>query len=132
VIGLTVRLLDVAGNAKDEQLTVGVDRTAPIWPQSARSGYWVRDLLAGLDTSRSAWQHSSDGGRTWGNWQALPSTAPSGTRENVLLYTGIPTGGLVRYRIYDLAGNEGISAAVEAGLGLPELNERVYLPSVLR
>jgi len=49
-----------------------------------------------------------------------------------LLYTGIPTGGLVRYRIYDLAGNEGISPAVEAGLGLPELNERVYLPSVLR
>jgi len=129
---LSVRLLDLAGNAATHELVVGVDRTSPYWSGTYGSGYWGADATSGLDVARAMWQQSFDGGSTWSAWQPVTLRAASGTKSLALFYTDIPDQGLVRYRALDLAGNESISPAVEAGLALPPLDERVYIPLVRR
>lgn len=129
---LSVRLLDLAGNAATHDLVVGVDRTSPYWRGTYGSGYWGADATSGLDVARAMWQQSFDGGVTWSAWQPVTLQATSGTRALVLFYTNVPDQGLVRYRAVDLAGNESISPPVEAGLAFPPLDERVYIPFVRR
>lgn len=129
---LSVRLVDLAGNAVTHELIVGVDRTAPYWRGSYGSGCWGADATSGLDVARAMWQQSFDGGTTWSAWQPVTLQAASGTKGLVLFYTDIPEQGLVRYRAVDLAGNESISPPVEAGLAFPPLDEKVYIPLVSR
>ncbi len=128
---LSVRLLDLAGNAATHELSVGVDRTSPYWRGPYGSGYWGADATSGLDVTQAMWQQSFDGGSTWSAWQPVRLQAASGTRSLVLFYTDIADQGLVRYRAVDLAGNESISPPVEAGLAFPPLDEKVYMPLVL-
>ena len=121
---ITVRLLDAAGNAANYLVTIGVDRTPPEWAQADGSGWWVRDRLSGLDVDQVEWSESHDGGHTWGAWQPLSPVKSMGIRMAVLLYTDAPTGGHVRYRAFDQAGNESVSPPLPTGsspsLGSPD------------
>jgi hypothetical protein len=130
-VRLTIRLLDLAGNATERDLATGVDRTAPIWSHAYGSGYWGRDITAGLEVTGAAWQQSLDGGSNWTEWQPLSLHAASGEQGFVLFYSEVPQTGLVRYRAVDRAGNSSVSPPVDAGLEPPPLNEKVYLPLVL-
>jgi hypothetical protein len=131
-VRLTIRLLDLAGNATERELATGVDRSAPIWGHAYGSGYWGRDVTSGLDVTGAAWQQSLDGGTNWTAWQPLTLPASSGEKGLVLFYSDLPQTGLVRYRAVDRAGNTSISPPVDAGLEPPPLDKKVYLPLVHR
>lgn len=129
----TVRLLDAAGNAANFVVVVGIDRTAPAWLQPDGSGFWAQDALAGLDVGRAAWSESHDGGATWGPWHALNVGRAMGVRDPALFHTAAPTGGHVRYRAVDQAGNESISPAIATGTAPgPDGLNRVFMPLIRR
>ncbi len=132
LLHLTVRLLDEVGNAVDHELTVGIDRTGPAWSAPYGSAYWVIDPLAGQDPSQAAYRVSHNGGSSWGDWESLAISASSGTTGYVLYDAGLAPGALVQYRAVDRAGNMCSSPPVETGIEPPPLNQRVYLPAVLR
>ena len=109
---LLVRLLDQAGNATEQALTVGLDRAAPRWFHYGLGSVWVQDAHAGLDPQRAAWSASHDGGATWGDWQALTRPIPPGTTQAIPLNAPDRGGTHVRFRIADMLGHESESDAI--------------------
>ncbi|OGO04030.1 MAG: hypothetical protein A2Y73_01450 [Chloroflexi bacterium RBG_13_56_8] len=98
--------------------------TPPAWLSYAPDDWVtsVQDSLSGLDTTSAAWSKSLDGGDTWGAWQTISLQAISGITLPLQLEAETPyeRGVLVRFRIRDMAGNEGISYPLAA--------EHVWMP----
>ncbi len=105
---VTVRLLDEAGNALDRTVTVRVDSHAPRFLDVTGRTARVQDQTSGLDVSSVAWSSSTDGGVTWGAWQALSVSAEQGTTAAVDLTAPEAAGDYVRFKVLDVAGNEAI------------------------
>jgi len=112
-----VRLLDAAGNASEQAVTVRLDLTPPQWSQYGERSVWVQDTLSGLDTESAAWTASTDWGHTWGEWQPLAVEATAGTTAAVKLT--VPEQGATnwQFRIKDRAGN--VSESALHGLPTP-------------
>ena len=109
---LLVRLLDQAGNAAEHELTVGLDRAAPIWFHYGVGSVWVQDRHAGLDPHRAEWAMSQDGGATWGAWQPLTMAIPPGTTQAIPLNAPDKSGTHVRFRLADMLGQQSESDAI--------------------
>ncbi len=100
-----VRFLDAAGNAVTQRVTIGLDRTKPVWSGIGDRSAVVQDTLSGIDTDNVFWTDSPDGGETWGSWRPLSLAAPLGTVEPVALVAPDEAGPLVRFQVRDRAGN---------------------------
>ena len=108
-----VRLLDRAGNALDIPVQVRLDLAPPQVVETAKGAVVVRDTVSGLDPASAAWSSSSDGGKTWSPWRAipvsgtptLPPTATVGLTEDLHLAAPEGTAGLIRLRVRDMAGH---------------------------
>jgi hypothetical protein len=100
-----VRLLDVAGNATEREVTVRLDRTPPHWPERDDRSAWVQDTVSGLNVQSAEWSSTDDSGRTWTPWQPLALNATMGTTQAVQLVAPAEAGRRVRFRIRDVAGN---------------------------
>lgn len=119
---VVVRLLDAAGNVTEREVTIRLDRTAPVWLERDERTALVQDAGSGLNVQSAEWSSTSDGGVTWTSWQPLTVSASMGTREPVRLEAPAPAGSRVRFRIRDVAGNVSESAP----------SSRVVLPVVRR
>jgi len=100
-----LRFLDAAGNAVTQHVTIGLDRTKPVWSGISDRSAVVQDTLSGIDTDNVFWADSVDGGETWGPWRLLSLSAPLGTVEPVTLAAPDEAGPLVRFQARDRAGN---------------------------
>jgi hypothetical protein len=78
----------------------------------------VSDTVSGLDVSEAAYQYTYDGGQTWSNWLTDVTVSPNiDGSATVQLTTGDvdfhdsnwQVGKVIRFRIADLAGLQGVS-----------------------
>lgn len=122
------RLADLAGNVSaglpvtvtvvDESPPEGWSNFAPAdWVSHTLSPpCWVRvqDPLSGLDVTSAAFQFSTDGGGTWGEWlPALLPSLPNPTWPHTITMASVAFGqdGLhwIRFRVADRGGRVGVS-----------------------
>ncbi len=109
-----VRFLDQAGNASPTYTgSIGLDTQPPgDWQlmdmdELGRVGVDVCDQGSGLDPSTAMYSVSADGGATWGTWQ--PASCDAGEGEEPVINCRLSaeiSGGRVRFKIADRAGNE--------------------------
>lgn len=129
---MTVRLRDAAGNHSDRTISVGLDLAPPQWVTVTTPSAWVQDTVSGLDPSTGAWSASTDGARTWSDWETLSLQAPLGSTSALQLSPPQMTRNgaaitYVRYRICDVAGHWAVSAALPMPL---DLEPRLHLPVI--
>ncbi len=123
--------VDNAGNEETPHQTVGfkIDTSAPSnWQNfeavrtlnnhTFKCGIDVSDFVSGLDVSTAAYQYTYNGGSTWSNWLTNITVAPkTDGSPTVRLTTGDvdfrdsnwDVGKVIRFKISDLAGLEGVS-----------------------
>ena len=124
------QILDLAGNrGRSGGRAVPTDATSPgDWVGLTPSGWtvvaraptvtvWVQDLCSGLKAGSAGYQYSTDRGQTWSDWLPAALDAADGTTAFHNIIAGaVPfdkdssDDNLIRFRVADLAGNEGISA----------------------
>ena len=135
-----VRFVDLAGNAHEQVLVVGLDTLPPDWESVGAGSAMVQDPVSGLDTSSARYATSTDGGLRWSQWIPLDITATRGVTLPVVVAAPPQPGGLVRFRMMDVAGNESESAAINVQPTatptveptLPPLAAHLTLPLILK
>jgi hypothetical protein len=109
---VAVRYIDAAGNASPVYTaTITLDTAAPQWLSWDGTAARVRDALSGLQVSSAEFSTSNDGGANWGDWQPATLDAPDGTTSAGSVRAPGATGGHIRFRISDRAGNASQSEA---------------------